>query len=256
MMLLLLAVAGISLLLGKIREAVVMTVVVLIYVGVELYNKARTDRTMARLHELQSPQVTVLRDGKRREVDVAEVVVGDVLPLQPGSRIAADGRLIFSAGLLVDEAPLTGESAAQAKDAEAEVSPAAELAERPTAVFAGTMVLDGQGKALVVAVGEETELGQVAELTAGAEEEPTPLQQEMNAQAHTLAYVAVGVSLLIPLVGLLRGYNLKEMVLTWLSLTFSWLEVVLLGNLYFALKKLLGQVQRLFNTAGSCIFSA
>ncbi|MFP4345218.1 MAG: cation-transporting P-type ATPase [Anaerolineales bacterium] len=84
-MLLLLAVAGISLALGKIREAIVMAVVVLIYVGVELYNKARTDRTMARLRELQAPRVAVIREGERREVQVEEVVVGDVLPLQPAA---------------------------------------------------------------------------------------------------------------------------------------------------------------------------
>ncbi len=220
MMLLLLAVAGISLALGKVREALVMVIVVLIYVGVELYNKARSDRTMARLRELQAPRVTVLRDGERREVDLGQVVVGDVLPLQPGSRVAADARLLSSAGLLVNEAALTGESAPQPKNAEADVAPDADLAERPTAVFAGTTVLDGQGTALVVAVGEATELGRVAELTARAEEQSTPLQQEMEDLAQTLAYVALGVSLLIPLVGLLRGYDLEEMVLTWLSLTF------------------------------------
>lgn len=220
MMLLLLAVAGISLGLGRVREAIFMAVIVLIYVGVELYNKARSDRTMARLRELQAPEITVLRDGKRVSVDVGDIVVGDVMPLHPGSRVAADGRLLFSAGLLVDEAALTGESTPQAKDAQATVPHDADLAERPTAVFAGTTVLDGQGKALVVAVGDETELGKVAELTAGAVEEPTPLQREMHDLARTLAYVAVGISILIPLAGLLRGFGLEEMVLTWLSLTF------------------------------------
>ncbi len=220
MMLLLLAVAGISLLLGKTLEAIVMAFVVISYVGVELYNKARSDRTMARLREIQAPRVSVLRDGERREIKVEEVVVGDVLPLQPGTRIPADGRLLSSAGLFVNEAPLTGESEPRPKDAGAEVPPDAELAERPTAVFAGTTVIDGQGKALVVAVGSATALGRVAELTAGVEEEPTPLQQEMKSLARTLAYVAVGVSLLIPLVGLLQGQALEEMILTWLALTF------------------------------------
>lgn len=220
MMLLLLAVAGISLALGRVREAIFMAVIVLIYVGVELYNKARSDRTMARLRELQTPQVTLLRDGERVSVEVGEVVVGDVMPLQPGSRVAADGRLLFSAGLLVDEAALTGESSPQGKRADAAVPTDSALAERPTAVFAGTTVLDGQGKALVIAVGEETELGRVAELTAGAVDEPTPLQQEMKDLARTLAYVAIGISVVIPLAGLLRGFDLEQMVLTWLSLTF------------------------------------
>jgi Ca2+-transporting ATPase len=217
---LLLTVAGVSLALGKVHEAIVMVVVVLIYVGVELYNKARSDRAMARLQELQAPEVTVVRDGERVPVDVGKVVVGDVLPLQPGSRVPADGRLLASVGLLVDEATLTGESTPQRKMADAHVAADADLAERPAAVFGGTTVLDGQGRALVVAVGRETELGRVTELTARAAQEPSPLQKEMEDLARTLAYVAVGISVLIPLAGLLRGYGLEQMILTWLSLTF------------------------------------
>ncbi|MBN1248672.1 MAG: HAD-IC family P-type ATPase, partial [Anaerolineae bacterium] len=220
MMLLLLAVAGISLAVGQVREAIVMVGVVVTYVGVELINKRRTDRTLARLRELQSPRLMVLRDGERREIAVNDAVVGDILPLQPGSRVPADGRLLEAVGLLIDEAPLTGESAPQPKDAAADVASDAPLAERPTAVFAGTTVLDGQGRAVVVAVGEATELGRVATLSAEARETQTPLQQEMRDLARSLAYVAVGVSLLIPLLGLLRGYAFQEMLLTWLSLTF------------------------------------
>ena len=102
MILLLLAVAGISLLVGQFGEALVMAVVVLIYVGVELINKGRTDRTLARLREQQSPRVMGLRDGERREIAINDVVVGDILPLQPGSRVPADGRLLSTVGLLVD----------------------------------------------------------------------------------------------------------------------------------------------------------
>ncbi len=220
MILLLLAVAAISLLLGQFTEAIVMAFVVLIYVGVELINKGRTDRTLARLRELQSPRVRCLRDGERREVALNDVVVGDILPLQPGSRVPADARLLSTVGLLVDEAALTGESTPLQKDAEAEVDPDAPLAERPTAVFAGTTVLDGQGRAVVVAVGDATELGHVAELSAAAQQAETPLQQEMGDLAKTLAYVALVVSLLIPLLGWLRGFGYEEMLLTWLALTF------------------------------------
>ena len=220
MMLLLLAVAGISLALGQWREAAVMAFVVLTYVGVELINKGRTDRTLARLRQLQKPEALVIRAGERLEIAIDELVVGDLIPLAPGTRIAGDGRLLSSAGLLINEAPLTGESAPQAKDAGAVAAPEAPLAERPGAVYAGTTVLDGEGMALVVALGADTALGQVAELAAGAAEQRTPLQQEMADLARTLAYVALVVSLLIPAIGWLRGLDLEEMVLTWLSLTF------------------------------------
>lgn len=220
MMVLLLTIAGISLALGQLREAVVMVFVVAMYVGVHLLNKARSDRTMARLREVQAPKTLVLRDNRQQEIDFEDVVAGDILPLRSGSHIPADARLIASAGLLVSEGALTGESAPVQKDAGAEVAQDAPLAERPTAVFAGTTVLDGDGKALVMAVGERSELGRVAKLSTQRDTEPTPLQKEMNDLTRTLAFVAVGVSLIIPLVGLLRGFDLQQMILTWLSLTF------------------------------------
>ena len=220
MMALLLAIAGISLALGQIREATVMVFVVAMYVSVHLLNKARSDRTMARLREVQAPKTSVLRDEEQQEIDYEEVVVGDILPLRSGSRIPADGRLISAAGLIVNEAALTGESAPVQKRADADVSPDAPLAEQRSAVFAGTNVLDGQGKALVMAVGVQSELGRVAKLSTRRDSEPTPLQKEMNGLARTLAFLAVGVSPLVPLVGLLRGFDLHQMILTWLSLTF------------------------------------
>ncbi len=220
MMLLLLAIAGISAALRQLRAAAVMVFVVLCYIGVELINKGRTDRTLARLRGLQRPESTVLRSGKRIEIPIDEVVVGDLLPLSPGSSIPADARLISSVGLLVNEAPLTGESTPQPKDARATVGGETPLAERVTAVFAGTTVIDGEGMALVAAIGSQTELGHVAELAAGAHEQRTPLQAEMDDLTRTLAYVAIGVSLIIPGIGWLRGQDLQEMVLTWLSLTF------------------------------------
>jgi Ca2+-transporting ATPase len=220
MMVLLLSIAGISLLLRQFREAIVMVFVVAMYVGIHLLNKARADRTMARLRQVQAPRARVLRVGQTQEIPVGEVVVGDVLPLQAGTRVAADARLFASVGLLAQEGALTGESAPVPKDAEASLGSETPLAERKTAVFAGTTILDGQGRALAVAVGQDSELGRVAELAAHAESGPTPLQEEMDDLAHTLAIVAVAISLLIPALGLLRGFGLQQMVLTWLSLTF------------------------------------
>lgn len=220
MIVLLLSIAVISLLLGQFREAAVMAFVVAMYVGIHLLNKARADRTMARLRQVQSPRVATMRDGHLQQIPLGEVVVGDLLPLQAGSRIAADGRLLSAVGLLVNESLLTGESAPASKEADALVPPAAPLAERPTAVFAGTTVIDGQGTLLVMAVGAKTELGRVAVLTSTAEAGPTPLQREMSDLTRTLAFIAVGVSFLVPLIGLLRGFDLQQMVLTWLALTF------------------------------------
>lgn len=220
MIVLLLAIAGISLALDQIREAVVMVFVVAMYVSVHLLNKARADRMMARLREVQAPKRFVLRAGEQTEIDIEDVVVGDILPLQSGSRIPADARLLAATDLIVNEGALTGEAGPIDKHADADMAPDTPLAERQTAVFAGTIVLDGQGKAVVMAVGSQTELGRIAKLATQRATELTPLQKEMNGLARTLAFVAAAVSLLIPLVGLLRGFGFQQMILTWLSLTF------------------------------------
>ena len=220
MMILLLAIAGISLALRQVREAIVMVFVVAMYVSIELINKARSDRTMARLRALQMPTATVFRESRQQTIPVGELCVGDLLVVQTGTRIPADARLISSTGLLVNEGSLTGESAPQTKDATAIVPPEAPLAERPTAIFSGTTVLDGQGIGMVMAVGLKSELGRISALSASSVSTSTPLQKEMLDLARTLAFVAIGVSCLIPLIGWFRGYDLQQMLLTWLSLTF------------------------------------
>lgn len=220
MMILLLSIAGISLLFGKLVEAVVMLFVVVAYVAVEFINKFRSDRTMARLRELTAPTTRVIREGWIREIPTTSVVVGDVLVLSEGSRVPADARLIESVGLLVNEAPLTGESSLQGKRADVALAPDTPVAERVNSVFSGTTVLSGEGKALVTAVGEKSEFGGIAKEVAKTQRERTILQAAMGQLAKTLAILAILVSALIPLIGFLRGLNFQEMTITWLALTF------------------------------------
>jgi len=220
MMVLLLSIAALSLLFGKAAEAGVMVFVVAAYIGVEFINKFRTDRTMARLRELTQPVTKVLRGRRIQEIGTAEVVVGDVVILSEGVRVPADIRLIESYGLLVNEAPLTGESFPVHKDVQVDVDQEAPLAERRNCVFSGTTILAGEGKGIVLAVGSRSELGTIAHEVQAQRKEKTFIQEAMTRLAKTLAVLAVIVSVLIPAVGLLRGLNMQEMILTWLALTF------------------------------------
>lgn len=220
MMMLLLAVAGLSLLFGKTIEATVMLFVVVAYVGVEFINKYRNDRTMTRLRQLTAPTTRVVRDGHTQEIGTTDVVVGDIVVVSEGSRVSADARLLEASGLVVNEAPLTGESSQQPKHSGDDISEGAPLAERTNSVFAGTTVLAGEGKAIVAAVGMDSQFGRIAVDVSGVRHEQTVLQSAMGQLARRLASLAVVVSALIPLVGFLRGLGLQEMVVTWLSLTF------------------------------------
>ena len=220
MMAVLLSIAALSLFFGKPAEASVMVFVVAAYISVEFINKYRSDRTMARLRELTQPMTKVLRGGRIQEIRTSDVVVGDVVILAEGVRVPADVRLVESFGLLVNEAPLTGESFPVRKDSSAEVDKDAPLAERRNCVFSGTTILAGEGKGIAMAVGSASEMGIIARQVQTQRKERTLIQDAMARLAKTLAVLAIIVSILIPAVGLLRGLGLHDMILTWLALTF------------------------------------
>lgn len=220
MMLLLLSIAVISLLFGKFGEAFAMIFVVAAYIAVELINKYRTDRIMVKLKGLAKPMSKVIRDGQAVEVPARDLVVGDILVLSEGVVVPADARLLTSFDLSVNEASLTGESLPIRKNASAKIQEDTPLTERINCVFSGTTIMNGEGTALVLAVGKESEFGKIAQKVLETEKEQTLLQSTMTKLAKVLAVFALIASALIPLVGYLRGLAFDEMVLTWLSLTF------------------------------------
>jgi Ca2+-transporting ATPase len=220
MMIVLLSIAALSLAFGKPVEAFVMVFVVAAYVAVEFVNKFRSDRIMTRLRELTQPATTVLRNGASQKVATTDVVTGDVVLLAEGMRVPADLRLIESHGLVVNEAPLTGESLPVRKNARAVVEKEAGPADRINCVFAGTTVVAGEGKGIALAVRGMSEFGKIALAAQAERKERTFIQDAMTRLAKTLAVVAIIVSLIIPAVGFLRGLDLQEMILTWLALTF------------------------------------
>lgn len=220
MMLLLLCIAFISLLFGKIIEAITMIFVVIAYISVEFINKYRTDRIMTQLKNLSMPTAKVIRDGQIQEIRTDDIVVGDILILSEGVSVPADARLLSSQGLLVNEASLTGESMPVEKNVASIQKQNIPLAERSNSVFSGTTVLRGEGVAVIMAVGEKSELGKIAQQVQATQKETTILQASMTKLAKILAIFALLASALIPAIGFLRGLGLQEMILTWLSLTF------------------------------------
>ena len=220
MMIVLLTIALLSWAFGKPVEAFVMVFVVAAYIAVEFVNKFRSDRTMTRLRELTQPTTTVLRAGAPREIATTDVVVGDIVLVSEGMRIPADLRLIESHGLLVNEAPLTGESLPVRKNARAVVSAEAGPADRVNCGSAATTVVAGEGKGIVLAVGARSVLGEIARAAQAQDKERTFVQDAMTRLAKTLAVLAIVVSLIIPVIGFFRGLDMQEMILTWLALTF------------------------------------
>lgn len=220
MMLLLLSIALLSLIFGKIVEAIAMIFVVAAYVSVEFINKYRTDAIMTRLKNLSKPTTKVIRNGVVTEIKTSEIVIGDILILSEGVLVPADARLLSAHGLIVNEASLTGESLPVEKNVDAIIAQNVPLAERINSVFSGTTIINGEGTALVLAIGEKSEFGNIARTVQETQKEETVLQESMTKLAQLLALFALGASALIPAIGFFRGLGLQEMILTWLSLTF------------------------------------
>ncbi|HYM39170.1 MAG TPA: cation-translocating P-type ATPase [Thermoplasmata archaeon] len=221
-MILLLLVTGVLYsVLGTLEDAITIFAIIFTLVAVEVINEQRAHRAIEALRDLAEPTGAVIRGGRREEIPVEALVPGDLLVLEAGRRVPADARLIGAAGLSVTEASLTGESVPVEKDPNAVLPEATPLAERRNLVFAGTTVVRGRGTAVVVGTGMGTELGKIAALAEEIEEPKTPLQVAMADLTKYLVFVAVGFSILVPLLGwLLANQDPRTMVLTGLSMAF------------------------------------
>ncbi|HZE05536.1 MAG TPA: cation-transporting P-type ATPase, partial [Solirubrobacteraceae bacterium] len=220
LMLLLVVVAVLTAIFGELRDAIVIFLVIVLIGAVEAISEVRAKRALGALRELSAPNALVRRGGVAVAVPVDALVVGDVLLVEAGSVVAADARVVEAAGLATDESRLTGEPVAAAKGT-APVAADAPLAERSSALHAGTAVVAGAGEAVVVALGDETEIGRLGRLVAQAKEPPTPLQGAMAELARAALVVAVAACVLVPLVGVLRGQPLRQMLLDGLTLAFA-----------------------------------
>ena len=208
MILLLLGVGVVYSLWGKLEDALTIFSIIAVLTFVEVWNEYRAKKAIASLSSLAAPRTKAVRDGAVAEIATEEVVPGDVLILGPGSRIAADARLVTAYSLQVDESALTGESLPVAK------GPGDEI-------FAGTLVVAGEGRAGVTATGLASRFGKISALARSVKPPKTPLQLAMKDLAMKLVWVALFFSAAIPLLGLVRGQNLRDMVLTGLALAFA-----------------------------------
>jgi P-type Ca2+ transporter type 2C len=222
MILLLLVVGLIYSLTGSLSDAATILVIIVILVLVEVYNEYRAKVSIQALRRLASPTAVVIRDGTAKELSAVGIVPGDLIPLRVGQRIPADGRLLRSYGLQVDESTITGESLSVLKDAEATLPREVTTADLTNSVLAGTLITQGEGLAVGVATGRSTELGRVTALAKGVKFQRTPLQMAMRELAGVLVYIALAFSILIPILGYLRGSSasLSTLILTGLSLAF------------------------------------
>ncbi|MGY3206107.1 cation-translocating P-type ATPase [Streptomyces sp. TE5632] len=222
LIIILLVAAVVSLVVSREWETpIAIAVVVLLNATIGFVQESRAEAALDALREMTVTHATVRRDGRLVQLAASELVPGDVITLAPGDRVPADGRLLTSASLEVQESVLTGEALAVAKDADAEVAPDAPLADRVTAVFMNTAVTRGRGEVTVTATGMSTETGRIAHMLHQAEPGPTPLQRQIDTLSRTLALVAGLVIVIVFVLGLVRGQDFGDLFVSAVSLAVA-----------------------------------
>ena len=210
-----------SIILGDYVDATVILAIVVLNAGLGFHQDYRAEQAMAALQRLAAPSVRVRRDGAVVELPALELVPGDVVLLEAGNTVPADGRLLVASSLRIQESALTGEAEAIEKDAELVLPGARAIGDRRNMVFASTSVTLGHGEAVVTATGAASEIGKIARMLASVDEEVTPLQRRLGQLGRGLAAAGVGVAGVLFVSGLARGEDWRQLVLGAVSLAVA-----------------------------------
>lgn len=221
MVLVLIGAAIVSGLLGEKEDALTIIAIIVLNAILGFFQEYRAEKSLEALKELTSPLAHVRRDGRVQRIPAKELVPGDIIILESGDRVAADGRVIEAINLEVNEATLTGESMAVTKIKEPLHESNPVLGDQRNMVFAGTVVTSGRGKAVVSATGMKTEIGKIAGMISQAEDEATPLQKRLEQLGQWLVVLCLGVCALVGTLGVLRGEPPRQMFLAAVSLAVA-----------------------------------
>ncbi len=252
----------ITLVTGHIADAIVIAFVLTLNATIGFIQEYRAENAMQALMKMVSPQATVRRDGERREIASREIVPGDIVLLESGDLIPADVRILEASQLQTDDSILTGESVVVGKDAGViEGGQDVPLGDRRNMAFMGTAVASGRARALVVATGASTQIGQIAGEMRGTVRAQTPLQARMHRFGNRVSLAIVFVCAVAFLVGLSQGVPATEMFLTAVAIAVAaipeGLPIVMTVALAVSVRKMARRnaiIRRLpaVETLGSC----
>ncbi len=216
-----LIIAGfVTLILRDFTDTAVIFGVVFLNVVIGFFQENKTSKILSALKKVVKVDAFVIREGNEKEIRQEELVPGDIVLLNPGNKVPADGRLLWSHNFKVNEASLTGEWLTNKKDPKI-LKQETPLADRDNMVYMGTIVEEGIGRAVVVETGLQTEIGKVVEMVKEAKEEKTPFQKKVARFSVVLGLIIVFLCLLIFLFGVLTGKGYLEMLLTGIAVAVA-----------------------------------
>ncbi|ASF38896.1 ATPase [Halobacillus halophilus] len=196
MVVVLLAAAGVQIIIGEIVESLIIFLVLLINSVISVVQTRKAESSLESLRDLSAPEANVMRDGVKQTIEARELVMGDLVYLEAGDYVPADGRVLESGSLKANEGMLTGESEAVEKSPEV-IEEEVTLGDQRNMVFSSSLVVYGRGTFVVTGTGEETEVGKIADMLSSAEQKETPLQRNLNVFSKRLG---IGILILCVLI--------------------------------------------------------
>ncbi|MEQ6856941.1 cation-translocating P-type ATPase [Lysinibacillus capsici] len=221
LVIILLVAAFVSFLLGEVESTIVIMIVVILNAILGTVQHVKAEQSLDNLKALTSPIAKVMRNNQLVEIPSEEIVVGDLLMLEAGDYINADGRLLESHNLHINESSLTGESIAVAKSTDPIRKQNITIADKKNMVYSGSFVTNGRGIVMVTAIGMQTEIGKIANLLDTAKEKKTPLQISLDQFGEKLALGITLICLAIFTIDLIRGRALVESFMFAVSLAVA-----------------------------------
>jgi Ca2+-transporting ATPase len=212
--------AGMSLYFQEWLDAGAILIVILVNSIIGFYMEFQASRSMEALQKLSTVRAKVMRDGKLHEMDASDIVPGDILFLEAGDMVPADGRLFKLSRLQVNESALTGESVPAEKTTDILGNDTA-LAEQTNMLFKGTFVTNGNGWYIVTATGMKTELGKIANMVQSAQQTATPLEKKLEAFSKRLIQITVVLVVIIFIIGWQMGQDLMQVLNTSIALAVA-----------------------------------
>lgn len=206
---------------GDYIDSIIILFIVVLNAILGVSQESKAEKALDALQDMSAPTAKVVRDGVTATIPSAEVAPGDVVLLEAGDFIPADGRILESASLQCEESALTGESVPVNKDAAAAVAKNAPLGDRLNMVYSGCSVSYGRGRALITSTGMGTEMGKIATLLDDEKADQTPLQRRLGQLGKYLGIMAIVICAVILVMGVLRGMDLMLMFMTAVSLAVA-----------------------------------
>ena len=204
-----------------ITDTIIILIVVIANAIIGVAQEAKAEKSLEALQKLSGHEAKVIREGNIQTIPARELVEGDIVVLDTGDYIPADLRIFEAVNLKAQESSLTGESVPVEKQASVINEDELPIGDRANMLFSSSLVTYGRGKGIVVETGMNTEVGKIAEMLSGTEEQETPLQKKLNTLGKTLGIVSLVICIIIFIIGIIQGREIISMFMTAVSLAVA-----------------------------------